>query len=136
MSIDHGDYLKRFELGELGPEHFDHRGHLLMAWIHLCHYGQNEATARVCRGVKELAAKFGAPEKYNHTLTIAFMLIIKQRMFGEAVGDFHHFLVANPDLVQDARAVVLQHYSRERLDSPKARSEWLVPDLKPFDQMG
>jgi hypothetical protein len=82
MPIDYSDYLNRFERRELGPEHFDHEGHLLMAWVHLQHYDPEEATQRVCDGVRELASAFGAPEKYSHTLTIAFMRIIMTRMQG------------------------------------------------------
>lgn len=133
MSIDENDYLDRFQHRALGPEHFDHRGHLRMAWVHLRYYGLKEASARVCEGVKELAAAFGAPEKYSHTLTEAFMRIIFPRMRGEAAFDFDQFLADNPDLVSNAEGVVLRHYSRERLNSPEARKGWIEPDLSPFD---
>ncbi len=136
MQQDDGDYLARFEDRTLGPEHFDHPGHLRMAWVHLRHYERAEASRRVCEGVRELAAAFGAPEKYSHTLTEAFMRIIARRMQGAAAETFEHFLAANPDLVEDARAVVLRHYSRTRLDSPLARRQWVEPDLKPFDRTG
>jgi hypothetical protein len=92
------DYLSRFERRELGPEDFDHRGHLLMAWIHLRYYLPQEATSRVCQGIRELAAAFGAPEKYSHTLTVASMRIILTRMMGSEKQDFERFLVVNPDL--------------------------------------
>ena len=136
MATDYSDYLRRFERRELGPEHFDHPGHLLMAWVHLHHYDPDEATRRVCDGVRELASGFGAPEKYSHTLTIAFMRIINKRMQGQSSDRFEEFLAANPDLVLDAQSLLFRHYSRDRLNSEQARREWLEPDLEPFDEPG
>jgi hypothetical protein len=40
-SIDE-NYLAKFAARELGPEHFDHRGHLWMAWQHLACYEVQE----------------------------------------------------------------------------------------------
>lgn len=136
MAIDYSDYLQRFERRELGPEHFDHSGHLLMAWVHLNHYDPDEATRRVCDGVRELTSAFGAPEKYSHTLTIAFMRIMNKRMQGQQTDRFEEFLAANQDLVQDAQSLLLHHYSRDRLNSDEARHGWLEPDLEPFDKTG
>lgn len=136
MASDYYNYLQRFEKRELGPEHFDHTGHLLMAWVHLSHYQADEATRRVCDGVRDLASAFGAPEKYSHTLTIAFMRIINQRMQGQPAGEFESFLDANPDLVRDAQSLLLRHYSRERLNSEEARQRWVEPDLEPFHETG
>lgn len=136
MPTDYSDYLHRFERRELGPEHFDHAGHLLMAWVHLRHYGAQEATRRVCDGVRELASAFGAPEKYSHTLTVAFMRIISQRTQEQPSDSFEGFLAANPDLVQDAQSLLLRHYSRDRLNSDQARHGWLEPDLEPFEETG
>jgi hypothetical protein len=134
MPQDENDYLKRFERRTLGPEHFDHLGHLKMAWIHLRYYDRAEATRRVCEGVEELATAFGAPEKYSHTLTEALMRIIAQRMQGEAARDFERFLQLNRDLVEDAQQVVLRHYSRQRLEDPLARLQWVEPDLAPIER--
>lgn len=134
MAIDYTDYLNRFERRELGPEHFDHEGHLLMAWTHLQRYEPQEASQRVCDGVRELAKIFGAPDKYSHTLTIAFMRIIAERLPGDEEQDFAGFLAANQDLVEDAESVILNHYSRHRLTSPEARLGWLEPDLEPFEE--
>ncbi len=34
MTLNDQTFLKRFAMRDLGPEFFDHRGHLRMAWIH------------------------------------------------------------------------------------------------------
>ncbi len=136
MTSNDIDYLKRFQERSLGAEHFDHRGHLRMAWVHLRHFPPREATQRVCQGVKALAAAFGEPEKYNHTLTEAFMRLMAPRMHGEVANDFERFLAANRELVDDAEGLILRHYSRERLDSVQAKAGWIEPDLEPIDPLG
>ena len=80
MTLNDTDYLLQFERRELGPEHFDHVGHLRMAWLHLEHYAVDEAIARVCGGIRDLANKFGVPEKFNHTLSEALMRVMFSRM--------------------------------------------------------
>ena len=132
MQLDDDSFLNRFETRDLGPEHFDHRGHLRMAWLHLDRYGLEEANARVCQGIRDLAIKFNAPEKFSHTLTEASMRIIAARMHGGKTKPFEQFLQHNRDLVADARGVLARHYSAACLDSPTARAAWIEPDLEPI----
>lgn len=133
MELDDDTFFARFERRELEPEDFNHRGHLRMAWLHLRHYDVEEAGSRVCRGIKELAALFGAPEKFNHTLTESLIRIMARRMEASAAHDFGQFLEANPDLVADAEAVLARYYSDELLHSPPAMRGWVAPDRRPID---
>jgi len=121
-------YLERFRRRALGPEYFDHLGHLRIAWLHLVHFDEGEARRRVCTGIRELATQFGVPEKFNHTLTEALMRIIAQRMQGRATQSFDAFLCANPDLLNDAQALLARYYSDECLGSERARTGWVEPD--------
>lgn len=132
MQLDDDTYLAQFASRELGPEHFDHRGHLRMAWLHLAHYDLEEASQRVCEGIKELANQFGAPDKYHRTLSEALVRIMAGRM--QKDQEFNAFLAANPDLVSDCLGVLAQHYSNERLHSAEARTSWLEPDLLPLNR--
>jgi hypothetical protein len=132
MKLDETTYLQQFERRELGPEHFDHIGHLRMAWLHLVHFGLEEGNVRVCRGIRDLAEKFGAPEKFNHTLTEALMRIMAQRMTATAAKDLERFLQANKELVDDAQGVLARHYSPERLASAAAKTGWVEPDREPI----
>lgn len=133
MPLDDASYLVRFDERNLGPEHFDHVGHLRMAWIHLAHYGEKEATRRVCEGIRDLAAGFGAPEKFHYTLTAALMHIMARRMRETRYDSFDDFLSHNCDLVDDARAVVARHYSESRLARTEARHGWIEPDREPIE---
>lgn len=132
MQSDETTYLKQFECLELGPEHFDHVGHLYMAWLHLKHYDLEEANTRVCNGIRRLADKFGVPEKFNHTLSEALMRIMAGRMHDRG-QDFDTFLRNNPDLVDDCRGVLARHYSDACLTSEAARAGWVEPDREPIE---
>jgi hypothetical protein len=133
MQLDDQTFLERFAARDLGPEYFDHRGHLRMAWLHLVNYSLDEAIDRVCKGIRDLAGKFGAPEKYNRTLTEALMRIMAARMNAAPASGFEGFLQHNTDLLQDAQDVLARYYSATRLSSEQARCSWLAPDLAPFD---
>jgi hypothetical protein len=126
-------YLRQFEQRTLGPESFDHRGHLYMAWAHLCVYEFDDANTRVCEGVRELATKFGASDKFNWTLTEALMRIMSGRMRDCPECSFDEFLEMNPDLLDDANGLLLRHYSEEVLGSPEARKMWVEPDICSFE---
>lgn len=128
QQLDDDTFMIRFERLDLGPEYFDHRGHLRMGWLHLRRYGLDEGNARVCDGIRSLAMKFGAPGKFNHTLTEALMRIMAVRMDVAADPDFEAFLVRNPDLVDDARGVLARHYSDALLNSAEAHAGRVGPD--------
>ncbi|MCU7843495.1 MAG: hypothetical protein KZQ93_06610 [Candidatus Thiodiazotropha sp. (ex Monitilora ramsayi)] len=132
MTLDDTTYLDHFQRRDLGPEEFDHLGHLRMAWLHLNHYDFVEANKRVCEGIRDLALKFGAPGKFNYTLTEALMRIMARRMEVTAYRDFGHFLLENRDLLKDTQAVLARHYSEDCLNSRMARSGWVEPDLMPI----
>ena len=134
MQLDDTTFLSRFATRDLGPEHFDHRGHLRMAWLLLTHFEPEEATRRCLEGIRDLAAKFDAPEKFGHTLTKALMRIIATRLDAESRGDFERFLADNTDLVDNAEGVLARHYSATRLNAPEARTGWVEPDLAPLPQ--
>jgi len=126
-------FLQQFEALSLPPEQFDHRGHLRLGWICLESYGLDEAIGRVCEGINAYATHLGAADKFHHTLTAALLRIMAQRMAAQPQTDWQDFVVANPDLLADALAVVHCHYSPERLQSDIARQRFVTPDLKPFD---
>lgn len=128
-------YLERFAARDLGPEDFDHRGHLWMAWLHLVRYDVDEASRRVCSGIRDLAAKFDVPEKFNHTLSEALMRIMAVRMRRCGTEDFDAFLHANPDLVDDCIGILARHYSGELLSSESARGGWVEPDRLPLNKL-
>ena len=83
-------------------------------------------TAEMVLDVVAILEKAGAPEKFNATITLAFLSLIAERMAGKAYTDFAEFETANPDLA--SMAVLGQWYSKERMTSPTARKQFLMPD--------
>lgn len=127
---------EQFESTSIDPEEFDHRAHLRLAWEYLRELGAIPALERFSTGLKCLTRRLGIEGKYHETITGFLLLTMAERMqsardFGLETGDFDAFARSNADLVDDARALLLEHYSAERLDSPLARRQFLLPDLKP-----
>jgi hypothetical protein len=117
--------LQALDAGTLDPKAFRHRDHIVLAFEALRQEEFFAASARIARGLRGLAAKAGAPEKFNATITHAYLSLIAERMReGETLDAF---LAANPDLLDKARLRGL--YSAERLADPRARQVALMPDI-------
>lgn len=76
----------------------------------------------------------GAAMKYHHTLTMAILVILYSRMASQPqlLEDWEAFASHCPDMLADPRAVILQHYSSERLDDDSARKGFVEPDREPL----
>ncbi|SHG25528.1 N-formylglutamate deformylase [Microbulbifer donghaiensis] len=133
MEIDDAIFLAQFRDQTLAAGHFDHRGHLRIAWLYLGRYPLREACDRVCAGIRSLAIALGARDKFHHTVSEALVRIMAGRMKSGDGSDFASFLAANADLLSDARGLLAHHYSDECLNSAEARSRWVEPDLVPLD---
>lgn len=121
-------FSERFEREEITAEDFGHREHVQAAFELLNKYDFIEATARYAKTIKSMAAGAGVPEKFNVTITVAFMGLIAERML-QAGGDpdFDSFYARNPDLTGNALA---PWYSAERISCDLSRKVFLMPDLK------
>ena len=84
------------------------------------------AFARYSEGIRQLAVHAGRPEKFNQTITGAFLSLIAERLAEHPVADFEEFLAANADLLE--AALLDRYYSPERLASARAKSIYLLPD--------
>ncbi|MEE4297934.1 MAG: hypothetical protein V2J24_00710 [Pseudomonadales bacterium] len=115
--------------GTLAPEAFSHRDHLVAAVEALRRHPFAEAHALVADGIRALAERAGAPEKFNATITFAYMSATAERMANGPCEDVERFLVANADLLDSS--FLESCYSPERLATPLARSVPLLPDRAP-----
>lgn len=128
--LDDDAFLAAFLAGTLQAADFDHRGHLRAAWLLLRRHPTPEAVALGCAGIRALATRLGAAGKFHHTRTEALMHCMAAP--ARAAADWPAFLVAVPELVQDARGVLAHHYSLAVLDAPAARERFVPPDLRPL----
>lgn len=112
---------------DLDPAAFDHASHIRAAYEMLEKYPFMEATAKYATNIEAMAIKAGASQKFNVTLTIAFMSIIAGRMDSGGYDSFEDFIAGNSDLM--SRDLLAQWYSVDRLKSDRARKIFLMPDL-------
>jgi len=106
---------------------FRHVDHIGVAYEALDRNGFFDALHIVAKGIDNAATRAGATDKFNATITAAFMSIIAERMEAQDYRDAQDFIDRNPDLV--AGKPLKGFYSRERLVSDQARRVALMPDL-------
>ena len=124
------EFLDAFLEARLLPGDFDHRGHLRAAWLVLREHPLDEAVERICNGIRGLATSFGAPEKFNRTLTEAIVRLMLQA--DSAPLTWTEFLSANPELLKDLPGVLARHYSPQLLSSATAKATFIPPDRLPL----
>lgn len=116
----------RFERGEIVPTSFGHLDHVRVAFEMLERYEFVEACSRYARTIRKMARDAGAYEKYNTTITIAFMSLVAERKARNPGGDIAVFMADNPDLLD--KKILGSWYSFERMTSAVARQQFLMPD--------
>lgn len=125
MGHDQCSELERFEQGQLDPKCFGHSEHVRIAYELLSKERFVDALPRFARGIRAMAARAGAPQKYNETITTAFLAMIAEQMQLPGPADYEEFRAANPSLFD--KDALLALYSRDRLYSPQARATFLLP---------
>ncbi len=126
MSVAHyAEITRAFEAHEIENSRFGHAEHVRVAYDLLQTYDFIDAAAIYAKGIRTLAAKAGAPDKFNLTITYAFMSLIAERMENTQVKGFDAFVSANPDLM--SKMVLDRWYTDERLHSKLARGIFLLP---------
>ena len=117
--------LERFVRGEIDAAAFPHREHVRMAFQMLQRHDFPETVLHFSQALQAMAARAGRPERFNQTVTIAFLALIAQRMEREGALDFAALLRAHPELL-DKRALS-RWYRPQRLASEAARRAFLLP---------
>lgn len=117
--------MDRLEAQAIEPGTFGHREHLEAAYEALRRDEFVTAATRYATAIRRFAAAAGAAEKFNVTITFAYLSLIAERMAGKDHGGFESFLEANPDLLDNPLAA---SYSPRRLSAPLARTIFLLPD--------
>ncbi|MBX9346820.1 hypothetical protein K5M36_06930 [Chromobacterium vaccinii] len=132
--MEHQVFLRQLEANALPASDFNHRAHLYAAWGYRREYPAPEAAARCAHALSRFAMANGAATKYNHTLTMALLAIAYSRVEScpSLMEDWPAFLDRCSDLACDARAVLEQYYSAERLQTDSARKAFVKPDREPL----
>ena len=121
------DILSQFEALKIAPGEFGHKDHVETAFEMLKKYPFIEACTKYAGIIRMMAAKAGAPEKFNVTITVAFLSLIAKRMEQTAnYSKFNQFLERNADL--NSMNILDQWYTKDQLLSEFARNHFLLPD--------
>lgn len=134
------DLLQRFETGSLARSDWTHAAHVRVAWIYLNRRAFDEAAACMSEGVKRLNESIGVvngPDGgYHETITQAWLRVIGGRIRSDgadgAAATSEAFLARHGDLLD--KRLLLRHYTRDLINSSRARFEFVAPDAQPLPE--
>jgi len=123
--------VDRFESCCTGKDSFKHQDHLVVAAFYLQQLSLLDAIRRMRTNLLRFLDHHQVDrQKYNETITVFWF---------ELVADLLNKLPPGSNLVEKCNAVVesldnsglaFEYYSRERLFSDEARTNFIAPDLK------
>lgn len=126
--MDDAVFLAAFRDTSLPTSSFHHRDHVRMAWLYLRECGPVEAPARFTADLQRFAVAKGVPVLYHATITTAYLAVIAERMAATSHHTWDAFAAAFPDLLAWKPGVLDRYYSPDRLWSPLARAQFVMPD--------
>jgi hypothetical protein len=130
--MDDVTFLKLFETCTLPQTQFHHREHLKVAYIYLRRHGLAEALDKVRAGINAINTAHRVPDApdrgYHETITQAWVRLVDVtlREYGPA-ETADGFLDQHPQLLE--KKALRLFYSKELMMSPKAKAEFVEPDL-------
>ena len=127
------EVVRRFESCEYAPDDFGHRLHLTVALAYLLDSTYAEALERMRRSLHRFVKHHNLSGVYHETLTVFW---VRRVLAFLEQSDRTSGLAALANELNGACAdsrLVFDYYTKERIDSDKARAYWLDSDLKPLD---
>jgi len=126
MSTDYIEVARAFEACDIDVSAFGHMDHVGVAYEMLRTYDFLDASLKYSECINTLATRAGAGQKFNLTITLAFLSLIAERMNATRHDSFETFIQQNQDLL--SADLLAKWYSPERLRSDLARDVFLMPD--------
>ena len=111
-------------------DRFGHREHVQLTWLAVRRCGTTAAVELIGDGIQRTARYAGVPQKYNATVSRAWVELTAYHMAEAPRETFDELLRRNPGLM-DKRLLTRFYHSRT-LASPAARRGWVEPDLHAF----
>jgi hypothetical protein len=127
------EVVRKFESCEYAPDDFGHNLHLTVALVYLFDSPYAEALERMRRSLRRFVGHHKLSGVYHETLTVFWVRRV-QAFVEESDRGRGLTTLANElnEACADSR-LVFDYYTKERIDSDKARAYWLDSDLKPLD---
>lgn len=113
-----------------GAERFGHRQHVHLTWLAVRRFGTDAAIGVISEGIQHTARYAGVPQKYNATVSRAWVELVGHHADHTDAADFGSFADQNPALLD--KRLLTRFYRSSTLASHRARTGWVTPDLAPF----
>lgn len=119
-------------MGEVmaAAERFGHRQHVHLTWLAVRRYGTNAAVHLISDGIQRTARYARVPQKYNATVSRAWVELVGHHAGQPDTADFDAFADRHPALLD--KKLLTRFYRPETLAGTSARTGWVEPDLAPF----
>jgi hypothetical protein len=134
--MDDRELLERFEAGTIPRAEWTHAVHLRVAYLYVSQRPFDEAVDRMSCGIRRLNEAIGVvngPDSgYHETITQAWLRVIRARV--EASNEpmtSDAFLERHADMLD--KRMLLRFYTRDVINAPAARFEFVPPDVQPFE---
>jgi hypothetical protein len=124
--------VKGFEQCTLPPAEFHHRQHLTVALWYTLEDDEQTALARMREGLFRFVAHHKLDPLYHETITLFWLKWIRSLLES---GDRERPIeeLANEIISKcGGSGFINTYFSKECLESDKARREWVEPDLRPL----
>jgi hypothetical protein len=113
-----------------GADRFGHRQHVHLTWLAVRRYGTVAALGLVSDGIQATARYHGAPQKYNATVSRAWVELVGHHATAVDSPDFDIFAGLHSELLD--KRLLTRFYHPATVASPAAGSGWVEPDLSSF----
>ena len=111
-------------------DRFAHRQHVHLTYLAIRRYGTAATIDLVSNGIQSVARYAGAPQKYNATVSRAWVELVAHHTEHSDAADFDAFAERNPALLD--KRLLTRFYRPATLARTEARTGWVAPDLNPF----
>lgn len=124
------EFLEAFEGCRIPASEFHHRDHLRLALLYLQRYGASMAASRIAESIRRYAAHHGKSDKYNETVTQAWLQIVHAAASETQGATLDQLVASHPELLD--KNTLERYYSRDVLNSAAARLTFVPPDRRPL----
>lgn len=133
FALTNDEFEQQFMQCQLDAQDFTHLAHLRLAYLRIQRDGIEVAKRFIPIHLKVYCESVGAADKFNLTLTIAAIKAVHQFMKKSKADGFSNFIAEFPELRNNFKGLLACHYGFDILNSEKARTTFMDPDLIPFD---
>jgi hypothetical protein len=124
------ELVNAFEAQIVPEGGFHHAQHVRVAWYYLRNRPLLEALEQFQTRLRAFAVAQGKPDLYHETITMAYVLLINERLQQDGAGeeDWEAFSARNRDLLSWKPSILQRYYRDETLWSDRARRTFVMPD--------